>query len=386
MKILYFISNLPCLVLLLFSTCTKSTNYVDSPPVIQIIPPDTIKELTLKEINPNVLIGSPIEMDFDNDKYKGIIKSEFSTGQSLWYARWNGWDEEKKYNFTNLNNNINWMIQNGLSPMVHMMVGQDTYAPDWLINGKWEVPKLDSLLHGLVDTIMDSNDNKNKVDVWNVANELFDDDGFYRKNIVWNQIGWEVDSSQLTGIEKINKKHPLFIRKVFTYCRNKTKNKLELRDFNIESNNPIHDNNDKRQKAVYQLLKHMLNTNIPIDALGIQGHLLVGQSEWRLEDNTLKNTVEKFKALGIEVYLTEIDAGFENRTWSPKLAEEQKQDYYQYIKQGIQGGVSRIYFWGIQDGMDKGWLTNQHPLPWDENLNKKPAYYGVKQALMDTKK
>ena len=46
----------------------------------------------------------------------------------------------------------------------------------------------------------------------------------------------------------------------------------------------------------------MLNSNIPIDALGIQGHLTVDSTSWALDDNALKNTVKKFKALGIEVY------------------------------------------------------------------------------------
>jgi GH35 family endo-1,4-beta-xylanase len=377
---------MPYLVLLLFSTCTKSTNYVDNTPVVLSISTDTIKELTLKEINPEILIGSHVTIEDGSEKYENILKTELNTGQGLWYARWNGWNTEGGYDFENFNTNVNWMLKNGMKPAMHMLVGPDMYMPDWLINGSWKEEKLDSLLQDMIYAIMESNDNKNKVDVWNVANELFDGDGLYRNNMVLNKIGWEADSSGLTGAESINKQHPIFIRKAFEYCRNKTKNKLELREYNIESNNPAHDNNDKKQKAVYQLLKHMLNTNIPIDALGIQGHLLVNHSEWRLENNTLKNTVEKFKSLGIEVYFTEMDAAIEKQVWSPKLAEEQKQDYYEYIKQGIEGGVSRIYFWGIQDGMDKGWLTKEHPLPWDENLNRKPAYYGVKLALMDTKK
>jgi GH35 family endo-1,4-beta-xylanase len=35
--------------------------------------------------------------------------------------------------------------------------------------------------------------------------------------------------------------------------------------------------------------------------------------------------------------------------------------------------------------MDKGWLTNEHPLLWDAKFNKKPAYYGVQKALLDSR-
>ena len=49
----------------------------------------------------------------------------------------------------------------------------------------------------------------------------------------------------------------------------KTNKKLELRDYNIENNNPQYGFDDKH-KGFYQLVKHMQNSGIPIDAVGIQ--------------------------------------------------------------------------------------------------------------------
>ena len=363
--------------ILLLSSCTHQPNL--------IVQTEPVKELALKDINARVLIGSTINIIENNDaKYMDIAKTELSTGQSLWYANWGGWLSEKTYDFTNLNTNINWMKEKGISPQMHMLVGPDPFMPDWLIKGTWHKSELDSLLHHMIYSIMDANDNKDKVDIWNVINELFEDDGTYRTNMVWSQIGWEKDKSGLIKDDKINDKHPIFIRKAFTYCREKTAKKLELRDFNIESNNPVSEN-DKKYKAIYQLLKHMINEKIPVDAIGIQGHLSVGNDSWRLDSNMLKCTVEKFKALGLEVYITELDARIENQTWTTSLAQKQKQDYYNYIKQAIEGGATRIHFWGIQDGADKGWITTEHPLPWDENFNRKPAYFGIQQALSETK-
>ena len=359
-----------CGILFLFSDCRVKQN-------------DTTPLLPLKDLNPNIAVGSPIEISFNNDKYYNTIKSEFNTGQGLWYAR-SCWQSKTSYKFSELNENINWMAQFGLKPTVHMLVGQDRYMPDWLINGNWKKTDLENMLRDMIYKIMDTNDNKNKVDSWNVINELFEDDGSYRTNMVWNKLGWEADSSGLSGDDKINKIHPVFIRKAFTFCREKTTKNLELREFNIESNNPSTPLN-KKHKAFYQLVKHMLNVHIPIDAVGIQGHLYVGQSGWRFEKNALKNTVQKLKELGIEVYITELDASLETSVWSKTSAQKQKDDYYNYVKQAIEGGASRIYLWGIQDGMDKGWLTYEHPLLWDSALNKKPAYYGFSKALYDTK-
>jgi GH35 family endo-1,4-beta-xylanase len=342
-------------------------------------------ELSLKQINPRILVGSPIDITASNDKYQGIFKTEFNSGQALWYGRWGDrWAGEYQYDFTRINKNVNWLKEAGMTPTFHMLVGPDSYMPDWLIKGTWTEAKLDSLLRGLIFSIMDSNDNKSKVESWNVINELFEDDGTYRKNMVWTQMGWERDSSTLTGVDRINTQHPVFIRKAFSYCREKTNKKLELRDFNIESN--TNNDNHKRHKAIYQLLKHMLNTKIPVDAVGFQGHIIVGQAGWILDNEAFKATVEKFKALGIEVYVTELDVRTNKKTWTEKLAIQQKEDYYNYIRQAIEGGATMINTWGIQDGEDKGWIPDEYPLPWDEKLDKKPAYFGFRQALMDTKK
>lgn len=366
-----------------FMSCDNPPSPISKEIVTSI---DTVPNFSLKEINPRVAVGSPVDIvTYNNAEYRNLIKSELSTGESLWYARFReGWSGEKTFNFSKLNSNINWVTENGLTPTVHMLIGPDSYMPDWLIKGTWRKTELDSLLQNMIFNIMDSNDNKDKVAAWNVINELFNDDGTYRTEILWKQMGWEKDASGLVGQDNINAEHPIFIRKAFSYCRQKTNKKLELRDFDIESNNMTTENN-KKHKAFYQLLKHMIKTKIPIDAVGIQGHLSVGHIQWQIDSTALKCTVEKFKALGLDVYITELDAGIENRAWTPILAQQQKQDYYDYIKQAIEGGATRISFWGVQDGADPDWLLKEHPLPWDENFNRKSAYYGVQQALKDTK-
>jgi GH35 family endo-1,4-beta-xylanase len=236
----------------------------------------------------------------------------------------------------------------------------------------------------MIDGIMESNDNKNKVDSWNVINELFEDDGTYRKNILWLRMGFETDNSNLVGESKINDKHPLFIRKAFNYCRAKTNKKLELRDFGIESNNPSF-SGYKKHRAIYQLLSHMKNSNIPIDAIGIQGHLVIGNTDLLCQNNAFKDVVAKFKALNINVYITELDIRTDGKTWNDALAQTQKENYYIFVKQAIEGGANKIDFWGIQDGADPGWFPTEQPLLWTKTLEKKSAYFGVKQALIDTK-
>jgi endo-1,4-beta-xylanase len=242
-------------------------------------------------------------------------------------------------------------------------------------------------MHTVIDAQILVNDNKSKVDYWHVVNEVFENDGVYR-NMKWNDMGWEEDASGLTGIDNVNGQHPIFIRKAFEYLRTKTNAPLEIRDFAIENQNPAY-GWDKKHRAFFQLVKHLKNKNTPVDIVGIQGHLNIGNIGWMLLDNGVKNTVSKFKSLQVAVIVCELDCSinqYSNPTeWSAAAAVQQKQDIYNYVKQAIEGGATQIHTWGIRDENDKGWLTFGHPLLWDKNYQKKPAYDGLKQALMDTK-
>jgi GH35 family endo-1,4-beta-xylanase len=346
-------------------------------------PPDD--GLGLKQINSKVILGSSFDLENTLPLYFETYKKELSAGQALWFPRWGeGWTAEGVYNFSIFNKRVNWLKNNNLSATATLLLGQDIYMPDWLINGNQSGEQLDMMMKNMIDGIMETNDNKNKVDSWLVINELFEDDGTYRTNVLWNKIGWENDRSNLVGDNKINDKHPLFIRKAFEYCRAKTNKKLELRDFGIEHNNTDMDNY-KKHRAIYQLLNHMKNTQTPIDVIGLQGHLLIGDTEWLCKNNAFKDIVAKFKALNLDVNITELDIRTNGKTWNDALAQKQKDDYYTFIKQAIEGGANKIDFWGIQDGADPDWFPTEQPLLWSKSLERKPAYFGVKQALIDTK-
>ena len=371
-----------CLFWLLSFSCSQDSNQEPQTEGVQedSIESPTSLETGLKELNSKVKIGGNFSF-VDEPKYLAITETEFNATQVLFYAGFGGWPSRNEYGFTNLNTSVNWLEQKNIDTHIHMLFGPDQYMPDWLKNGTWTSEELDTLMQEYITNIMDANDNKNKVDIWNVANELFNDDGTYRSDMVWNQMGFEDDNSDLTGDENINAQHPIFIRKAFEYCRNASSAKLEYRDYLIESNSE--DSGwDKKHKATYQLLRHMLNSNIPLDAVGIQGHFDIGGLDWVLENNGVQQIVQKFKALGLEVYITEMDIGTKE-AYTTQAQEQQRTDFYTYTLQALNGGAERIYTWGVGDGRDLFWRTDEKPLLWDTNLEPKEAYFGVKQALQE---
>ena len=92
--------------------------------------------------------------------------------------------------------------------------------------------------------------------------------------------------------------------------------------------------------------------------------------------------IRKYKKIGLDVYLTEVDFGRKKVPWTPELAEKQKQEYKKIMTVALKEGVDQVHFWGLKDN-DENWRRDENPLLYDENLNPKPAYYGVKEALSE---
>ena len=83
--------------------------------------------------------------------------------------------------FSTFNTGVNWLSERNMKPMQHMLFGPDQYEPPWVV-AITSVPSLESLMQDRIRSIMESNDNKSKVHVWNVVNESLqwsDSDGSY---------------------------------------------------------------------------------------------------------------------------------------------------------------------------------------------------------------
>jgi GH35 family endo-1,4-beta-xylanase len=225
-----------------------------------------------------------------------------------------------------------------------------------------------------------SNDNASKVNVWNVVNESLNWNGanegeYFKEDMcIWVRLGYEDDKSGLKGDDKINDKHPVFIRKAFEYASKYAKGKLELRDNGCEK--PC-----RKARALYQLVRHLQQSGVRIEGVGLQCHFPI-EGSGALNPQGLAYEISKYRKIGVEVYLTEVDFGRKKIPWTPEIAEKQKQEYKKLITVALNEGVSQVHFWGLRDA-DEGWLKDENPLLFDENLTPKPAYFGVKEALTD---
>ena len=331
--------------------------------------PDTsIRELADKA---GILIG--VRAFLRNDAQKALVEKEFNTSTTTCYPNSIN-PSPGNHDFETFNNGVNWLYDRKMKPMHHMLFGPNQYEREW-VRQITSVSALDSLLKDRIKYIMEINDNASKVYSWNIVNEALTDKTGYRseETMVWAKLGYEDDKSGLTGEDKINDKHPVFIRQAFEYAGKFAKGKLELRDYNIESPGV-------KGKAFYQLVRHLQNSGVRIDAVGLQCHFdLEGKV---LNPEGLATEIQKYRKIGVEVFLTEVDFGRKKVLWTPELAEKQKQEYKKIVTVALKEGVKQIHFWGLRDD-DENWRRGENPLLFDENLAPKPAYYGVKEALTD---
>jgi GH35 family endo-1,4-beta-xylanase len=344
----------------------------------------------LKDIPANLRIGSLVTHGYANNDPNGLIQgtstnkiatisnNEYNLATATCYPRWDGWATQGTFTTTQFNAVINWFHDRGKFTIMHMLCGPDQYFPDWFVLGNWTPNQQDSLLKSWIYTIIESNNNKEKVNVWNVVNEAFEfdkNDGRYWSNskVKFHDMGFEEDLSGLSGADKINNEHPIYIRKAFEYAADKTNNILELRENSIEFGG-------RKAKAFYQLTRHLLNKGVPLGAVGFQCHFDIGAVNLPL----LKAEIKKYTDLGIQVFLNEVDIGNTALPFTPAKAEQQKNDFYNLTKVAVETGVAGIVTWGITDN-NEFWRTNENCLVFTENFIAKPAYYGIQQALQEAK-
>ena len=220
-----------------------------------------------------------------------------------------------------------------------------------------------------------------------MSNEAFTWDGKYWDDSTqcrWQQLGWEDDKSGLSGTEKVHARHPVYIRKAFEKTRALTNAKLELRDYYIEFWD-----GSRKARAFYQLVKHLKNSGVPIDAVGFQGHFRL---DYTYDWSKLNRAVKEYKALGLEVYITEVDYGdtdhiapAKSPNWTPQLDEAQRKSYYEFAKAAVSGGADWICLWGVADNTNQYWRMGQNALLFNEQYQQKNAYQGFKQGIIDGK-
>ncbi|AXE88027.1 endo-1,4-beta-xylanase [Streptomyces sp. Go-475] len=228
--------------------------------------------------------------------------------------------------------------------------------PGWLTNGNWTRDQLSAIVQDHIATEVGRY--KGRLAAWDVVNEPFNEDGSYRQTLFYNTLGQDYIAQALTWARAADPSAELYIN-----------------DYNVEGVNA-------KSTALYNLVKSLKERGVPIDGVGLQAHLIVGQVP-----STMQQNIQRFADLGVDVAITELDIRMQLPATQAKLTQ-QAADYKAVMNACV--AVARctgVTVWGFTDS--DSWIPDTFPgqgaaTPYDENYQPKPAYHAIAEALGGT--
>lgn len=290
---------------------------------------------------------------------------------------------EGQFNFAQADAFVEFATRQRLKVVGHCLVwAKDDRTPPWFYRDGDKPASRELLLERMgkhIETVVGRY--RGRIAAWDVVNEALDDGtNFLRPS------GWE----QACGEE--------FIIKAFEYAHRADPDAILIyNDYNNEL--PA-----KREKTI-RLIRSLRAKNVPVHAVGLQGHYELGH----LPMADLEATLVAMRELGVKVVVSELDIDVipRARWWAdggkyrdelaklnpyrdgcpPEILKQQAEEYAQLFRlfRRHAEGIARVSFWNLHDGQSWlnyfPWQRVNHPLLFDRAGQPKPAYDAVIEAL-----
>jgi endo-1,4-beta-xylanase len=298
----------------------------------------------------------------DNQVKTDLIKRHFNSITAENDMKWSNLQPtEGTFAFTNADKIVDFAQANGLMVRGHCLCWHNQ-VPSWIFRDGTATASKELVLQRLrthITTVMTHF--KGKVYAWDVVNEAIDDGSSVYRNSQWYTICGED-----------------YIIEAFKAARAADPDaKLFYNDYSAID--PT-----KRDK-IYDLLVKLKALNL-VDGMGLQGH-------WNISypaSNLIEDAFNKYKSLGVELQITEMDVSVYTSNSSPEstytdgIARQLTSAYGRYFLafRAYKDYITGVTFWGLAD--DHTWLDNfpvagrkNYPLLIDVNLDPKAAYFEI---------
>jgi endo-1,4-beta-xylanase len=254
----------------------------------------------------------------------------------------------------------------------HTMVWHNS-VPDWLKNGPSQLD-VRQLLIDHIQTVVGRY--RGRVHSWDVVNEAIlpadaqaDD---LRKSFWFDRVGAD------------------YIEVAFRAAREADPHgRLAYNDYGVEYDNP---EEAARRASILALLRRMQVRNVPIDAVGIQSHIKA-RSPFPVGKG-LAEFIESIRAMGLEVYLTEMDVNEDDLPFDDVKQRDEAiaMTYREFLDVALaNSAVKAMLTWGISDR--RTWLNDgpthhrkqpnrpQRSLPFDRDYRPKDAFFAIRAGF-----
>lgn len=333
----------------------------------------------------NITIGTLYNYSYSHSGYKDyeiynkVISEEFDIYALEWeFAPDELWTNEYEYDFTYLDKALNFAKDNNLKVRgTHLLWYAQT--PDWLKNGNYTAAQVKTMLKAYINELFThvKTDFPGILTEISVANEILIDSetagdyGFLRE-CVW--------------VEKLGE---FYIDSAFVWVKAVyPEGKLILNEYGNEFKDDF-----KTQKFL-ELVTRLKNSDIPIDAVGLQCHFTTDKQELYdvpFDQTKFDQALADYQNLGLEIIITELDVRInddQKGKTDAKLAE-QAEIYRQVFETCLKYSlVKNITMWGFNDDLSylngsAEWLPQKRDwgLIFDADYNPKPSYFSITEEL-----
>ena len=278
--------------------------------------------------------------------YESIAGAEFDIVTAENSMKWGYINPEPgRYRFRDADLLVQTANANNQELHAHALVWY-TQLPAFVINS--DVNDRERLMNGFIDTMV-SRYNAN-VDVWDVVNEALEDDGTFR-NSVWFQAMGEGH-----------------IDRAFRRTREAgATGALIYNDYDVAYPGP-------KSEAMIALVTRLVREGVPIDGVGFQMHL---DADFR-DFEGVANTFARIRALGLDIYITELDVSIRNGQQN----EAQQAEVYAGVLRVClnEPNCRALQIWGFTDRYS--WRRQYNPLVLDRSYQPKPAYRALQEVFL----
>ncbi|SDY99170.1 endo-1,4-beta-xylanase [Micromonospora pattaloongensis] len=304
----------------------------------------------------DVRIGTAVNMDAlaSDTPYREHVAREFNTVTAENVMKWEATEPQRgAHDWAAADQLVDFARANRQLVRGHTLVWHNQ-NPSWVTEGDFSSAELRQILKKHIQD--EVRHFKGRIWHWDVANEIFTDDGQWR-NTIW--------------LEKLG---PGYVADALRWAHQADpKARLYLNDYNVEGINA-------KSTAYYNLIKQLRSEGVPVHGFGIQGHLGV---QYGFPGQVLEN-LQRFDALGVETAFTEVDVRMPMPADATKL-QAQAFAYSALLQACLLARKCVSYtVWGFTDKYSwvPDWFEGEGAANLlDENYGPKPAHAAVSSTL-----
>jgi endo-1,4-beta-xylanase len=313
--------------------------------------------------------GHHLEQDypdpFTHDReYRNVLRHQFSSVSPENQMKWEFiHPEQDRYDFGAADAIVDFAERNRQVVRGHTLLWH-SQNPAWLEEGDFTDEELRAILHDHITTVVGRY--AGQIQQWDVANEIFDDQGNLRTqdNIWIRELGPDIIADAFRWTHEADPEAQLFFN-----------------DYGVESDNPKSD-------AYYALTQELLAQGVPVDGFSVQAHLSTRYGF----PGDLEQNLRRFDALGLETAVTELDVRMDlPENGEPTDAQlRQQADYYQRALSACLAvdDCNSFTIWGFTDRYS--WVPvffegQGSATVMTEDFERKPAFYALQSTLRDAR-